>query len=183
MLHQSFWPAHRKVGKTPLPSLFMDMLQTPPLSQPKFGYNKNCAIKCDSLPLLLPFLGFFFFFFLYLNKICAPASVPSETYDQVFLELDFFHAVPGAGNQVMAGGVAVLASPCLSCKPAQLPSIVQPLQPWDALWASHWVLVPEIHAVGTTEVQIPLFGNSKGPTEKALLKSAPTSPRGPEYMK
>lgn len=98
MLHQSFWPAHRKVGKTPLPSLFMDMLQTPPLSQPKLGYNKNCAIKCDSLPLLLPFLGFFFFFFLYLNKICAPASVPSETYDQVFLELDFFNAVMGAGK-------------------------------------------------------------------------------------
>lgn len=43
-------------------------------------------------------------------------------------------------SQVVAGEVGVL-----SHKPAQIPSFIHPLQLWDAVWASHWVLVSEIH--------------------------------------
>lgn len=90
----------------------------------------------STLPVAFPG-GFFSVFQL---NACAYASVPSETYDQVTQELDFSHAVLGAEK---SGEIGVLASPCLSCKPAQIPSLIQPLQIWDAVWTSHWVLASE----------------------------------------
>lgn len=149
------------MGKTPFPSLFMDILQSPPPRQPKICYNKNCIIRCDSLPFLLPSLVVFFSVFQ-LNA-CAYASVPSETYDQVTQELDFSHAVLGAEK---SGEIGVLASPCLSCKPAQIPSLIQPLQIWDAVWTSHWVLASEMHQWAPLRFRYICLGTTKVPQRK-----------------
>lgn len=76
----------------------------------------------------------------------------SQTFPMVFWE---------QASQVMAGEVGVLASPWLSCKLAQIPSLIHPLPLWDAGWASHWVLGSEIRqwaplrlhiCLGTTKV-------------------------------
>lgn len=47
------------MGKTPFPPLSMDILQSPPPSETKICYNKNCVVECDSQTLLLPSQVFF----------------------------------------------------------------------------------------------------------------------------
>ena len=47
------------MGKSPCLSLSMDILLSPPPSEPKICYTKNCIVECDSRTLLLPSLVFF----------------------------------------------------------------------------------------------------------------------------
>lgn len=49
----------------------------------------------------------------------------------------------------------------LLCWLALIPSPVQPLQLWYALWASHWVLVPEIHRWGPLRFRYLYLGTIK----------------------
>lgn len=113
----------------------------------------------STLPVAFPG-GFFSVFQL---NACAYASVPSETYDQLTQELDFSHAVLGAEK---SGEVGVLASPCLSCKPAQIPSLIQPLQIWDVVWTSHWVLASEMHQRAPLRFRYICLGTTKVPQRK-----------------
>jgi len=65
------------------------------------------------------------------------ASVPGKAYNQVSLSKAFPILCWEWAGWAMAGEAGVLASPWLAWKPAQTPSLIHPLQPWDAGWASH----------------------------------------------
>lgn len=49
------------MGKTLLPSLSMDILQSTPHSEPKICYNKNYNVECDSQTLQLSSLMLFLY--------------------------------------------------------------------------------------------------------------------------
>lgn len=162
----------------------MDSLQSPPPSEPKICYNKNCIVECDPQTLLLPSLVFFSVCQVSHGKwlLTLPSLVRSTTrhlWSGAFPMLRWEQA-----GWVMAGEIGVLASPWLTWNPARTPSLTYPLQPWDGGWASRFSSFSVWNSsVCTTEVQIHLSRKNDGPTEKALLKSAPTSPWSLKYMK
>lgn len=162
----------------------MDILHSLLPSEPKICYNKNCVVECDSQTLLLPSLVVFFNVcqekhgkcLFMLQPLVKPTTrhLWSRAFPMLYWEW--------AGG-VMTGEAGVLASPWLAWKPAQTPSLMYPIQPWDAGWVSHCGFGVWNSSVCITEVQIALSKRNEGATEKALLKSAPTSPWTPKYVK
>lgn len=116
----------------------MDSLQSPPPSEPKICYNKNCIVECDPQTLLLPSLVFFSVCQVSHGKwlLTLPSLVRSTTrhlWSGAFPMLRWEQA-----GWVMAGEIGVLASPWLTWNPARTPSLTYPLQPWDGGWASRF---------------------------------------------